>query len=446
MYRDAATTSGWSRRRLLTSAAGIAAGVMAVPVAGARGALAQTRLPAVTDWVRRHATPLDTIDPTAPPADLAPLRRSIGHATIVGLGESVHGTAEESELKHRTLRMLVEQLGFRSIAWEEQWTTGLLVDEYIRGGDGDLAGPIGRLGFQWQTREVADLLRWLREFNAGRADKVRFFGVEFYFLGLAAYDAIEDHVARTAPERLAELQGHLNVVRPATADIQAHIERYTRIPNKQPIIRHARQVRELVESLPHCPGDRDHAVTLHHARQIVFFYEHYSLPETAQDDYRDAHAAWNLRWWREFSGDDIGYWAASPHMADAPRLHIFASEPELRFASVGSFLRRWYGQGYRSIGFTFDHGTVSLGFGGTATMPPPEPDWFEQPFGAVGLDQFAVDLRAPAPPEVRRWLDAPVKTRGLPNFGPASFVEGGTLAEWFDIVIHRQQVSPALPA
>ena len=36
---------------------------------------------------------------------------------------------------------------------------------------------------QWQTREVADVLRWLREFNAGRADKVRFFGVEYYLTG-----------------------------------------------------------------------------------------------------------------------------------------------------------------------------------------------------------------------------------------------------------------------
>ncbi|MFI6746292.1 hypothetical protein ACIBI3_08835 [Actinomadura luteofluorescens] len=42
----------------------------------------------------------------------------------------------------------------------------------------------------------------------------------------------------------------------------------------------------------------------------------------------------------------------------------------MRFASAGSYLRRWYAPRYRSIGFT-------------------------------------IDLRAPAPPPVRRWLDAP---------------------------------------
>jgi erythromycin esterase len=72
-----------------------------------------------------------------------------------------------------------------------------------------------------------------------------------------------------------------------------------------------------------------------------------------------------------------------------------------------------YGQRYRSIGFTFDHGTVSLGPEGTVALPPPAPDWFERPFGKVGVDQFALALRTPAPPPVRSWLQAPIKTRGL---------------------------------
>jgi erythromycin esterase-like protein len=40
-----------------------------------------------------------------------------------------HGAAEELTLEHRTLRLLVEQMGFRSMAWEKQWTVGLQVDE-----------------------------------------------------------------------------------------------------------------------------------------------------------------------------------------------------------------------------------------------------------------------------------------------------------------------------
>jgi Erythromycin esterase len=123
-------TSRWPRRLL--------ASVVGVMLAGTLTAHAQARTDPVTGWIRHHAVPLDTVDPTAPLGDLAPLRRAIGDAEIVGLGESTHGAAEEETLKHRTLRLLVERMGFRSVAWEEDWTTGLQINEYIRTGRGDL--------------------------------------------------------------------------------------------------------------------------------------------------------------------------------------------------------------------------------------------------------------------------------------------------------------------
>ena len=79
----------------------------------------------MTDWARDHAGRIST--------------ETIGRASVVGLGESVHGTAQETTLKFRVLRLLVQQMGFRSLAWEEDWTLGRRLDAYIRGGQGDLA-------------------------------------------------------------------------------------------------------------------------------------------------------------------------------------------------------------------------------------------------------------------------------------------------------------------
>ena len=307
-------TSRWARRLL--------ASVVGVALAGTLTAHAQARPDPVTGWVRHHA-------------------------------------AEELTLKHRTLRLLVEDMGFRSVAWEEDWTTGLQIDRYIRTGRGDLDALMAQMSPQRQSREVAQVLAWLRDYNTGRADKVRFVGVEYYLLRALAYDAVKAHVARTAPQRLAELRRHLRVIRPDTADMFAYIQWYLAVADKAPYLDHARRVYRLVKSLPHRPGDRAHALALHHARQIVSFYEHYSLPQPPASDslvYRDAHAAQNL---------------------------------------------------------TFDHGAVSLGPEGTATLPPPASDWFERPFGKVGLDQFALDLHTAAPAPVRRWLQAPIRTRGL---------------------------------
>jgi erythromycin esterase-like protein len=399
----------------------------------------------VGDWITQNAVALHTVDPKAPLDDLAPLRGAIADAEIVGLGESTHGAAEEITLKHRTLRVLVEQMGFRSVAWEEDWTTGLQIDDYIRTGAGDLDALVSRMSPQWQSGQVADVLRWLRDYNTGRAEKVRLVGVEYYLTGSPAYDAIDAYVARTAPERLPELRDHLRVIRPSTANMFEHIQRYTGVADKKAYIGHARQVHDLVGGLPHGPGDRDHAVALHHARQIVSFYEHFDLPDSENVGYRDAHAAENLKWWRELTGDKIAYWGASAHTANALQLRI-VGPPDMRFPSAGSYLRRWYGERYRSIGFTLGHGAVSLGPGQTAVLPEPAEHWFERPFREVRADQFALDLRKPAPASARRWLEDPITTRGLPDRGPDSSMDGGSPAQWFDVIVHRQDVTPVLPA
>jgi erythromycin esterase len=133
---------GW-RLGLLIPAVGIMV-LASLPAASAWGSSQS-----VTEWIRQNAAPVN---------DTASLRRAVGDAQIVGLGESTHGAAEELTLKHSTVRVLVEQMGFRSIAWEEQWTTGLQVDHYIRTGTGDLDALMSRLGGQWQSREVAAVL------------------------------------------------------------------------------------------------------------------------------------------------------------------------------------------------------------------------------------------------------------------------------------------------
>jgi erythromycin esterase len=404
-------------------------------------------------WVRHYAVQLSTDDTGAPIDDLEPLRRSVGDAEIVGLGESAHGAREELALKHRTLRFLVERMGFRSIAWEDDWTMGPQINAYIRSGQGDLNAIMAEMSDQWRFREVADVLRWLRDFNArrGEGDKVQFVGVEYYLTRNVAYDVVDAYVARVAPERLAELRAHLNEIRPRGESIRDWAMTYTNdIKDKQPFIDNAHQVYALVEHLPHRPGDRDYDLALHNARQIVSFYEHYALPQPPASEslvYRDAHAAENLAWWHERTGDRIVYWAAAAHTANAPDLRVVVpGGPDWRYPTAGSYLRRRFGQRYLSIGFTLDHGSVSPGEGETATLPPPQPAWFEQPFGQVDLQQFALDLRSPAPPPVQHWLNGPIETRGFANAGPESSMSGGSLAQWYDLIVHRQDVTPAAPS
>ncbi|GAA5129211.1 erythromycin esterase family protein [Pseudonocardia adelaidensis] len=438
MHRD---TQNVRRRRRVAS---VVAATLALsgPVAACAGTQEPT---GTSDWIAANASAVTVTSPEGPLDDLAPLRNAIGNAEIVGLGESVHGAAEELTLKHRALQVLVEQLGFRSVAWEEDWTTGRRINDYLLTGAGDPDELVRRMSSQWQSREVVEVLRWLHDFNRDRTDKVQFMGVEYYLTGLESYDDVEAQVAAAAPEQLPEARQHLQAIRPASADIIAHIQAYSASPDKEPFLRHARALYNLVRDLPNKENDRDHAMAVHTARQILSFYEHFALPEADSHAYRDAHAAENLMWWRQLTGDKIAYWAASPHTANAPQLRISASEDgEIQFPSAGSHLRQEYGERYLSIGFMFDHGRVGFGGGEPVDAPKPAEGWFEQPLGQVPLEQFVLDLRAPAPSSVREWLDAPIVTRG--PMGPNSTCQGGSASQWFDVVVHGQEVTPASAA
>lgn len=49
------------------------------------------------------------------------------------------------------------------------------------------------------------------------------------------------------------------------------------------------------------------------------------------------------------------------------------------------------------------------------------------------------------PTAVRNWLCRPILTRGVPEAGTSSTMTGGTPREWYDALVHTQQVSAATP-
>ena len=193
---------GWA-----AAVAATATAAAALVVAAPAGQASQPADP-VTAWAAEQAVPLRTVDPNAPLDDLAALRRAVGGARIVGLGEAVHSTAEQTTLKYRTMRYLVEKLGFRRIAWEDDWSLGVQLDTYIRTGRGDLTALQNEMSGAWRSREVAAIFTWLRDFNARHPrDQVRFAGVEYYSTRPAAYDHVTEYVAAVAPGKSAELAG-----------------------------------------------------------------------------------------------------------------------------------------------------------------------------------------------------------------------------------------------
>lgn len=126
--------------------------------------------------------PLAGNDPNSPSlADLEPLRDLIGNATVAAFGESYHTSGGFYRMKHRLLRFLVEQMGFRAFAIESSWQGALIADIYVHGGGGTAEQAISQHINVWQGTEYAELVKWIRDWNSthsNSADKVTLFGFD----------------------------------------------------------------------------------------------------------------------------------------------------------------------------------------------------------------------------------------------------------------------------
>jgi erythromycin esterase len=119
---------------------------------------------AFSAFVAERAIPLGTTDPPAPLDDLEPLVEILRDARVVAIGESAHHVREYYLWRHRLLRFLAERCGFTVFAMESGFSEGLAVDDWVRGGPGDLDelaehGITYRMG---RCPEMRDLLRWMR--------------------------------------------------------------------------------------------------------------------------------------------------------------------------------------------------------------------------------------------------------------------------------------------
>jgi erythromycin esterase-like protein len=163
-------------------------------------------------WVRKATVPLRTLDPNDTDyADLEPLRRIVGNARVVSIGESAHQLHESYQLRHRVARFLISELGFDAFVMESGFPEGLAVHDWVRGGPGSVES-VANTGITYgfgEPTEVREQLTWLRQWNATHERKVDFYGMDISGSGVNVRPAIEACLSRLPPQpgdrRLLEL-------------------------------------------------------------------------------------------------------------------------------------------------------------------------------------------------------------------------------------------------
>ena len=139
---------------------------------------AQSTAP-VTEWVRASAIRLTTPEAGHGFADMEPLKKVVGNARIVSLGEATHGSREFFQLKHRMLEFLATQMGFTIFSIEANMPEAYKLNDFVLRGEGDPAKLIkGMYFWTWDTQEVLDMVLWMREFNKSGKGRVEFTGFD----------------------------------------------------------------------------------------------------------------------------------------------------------------------------------------------------------------------------------------------------------------------------
>lgn len=147
---------------------------------------------------RPFVRPIPAIDLTRPEfPDSAEVGELIGDARVIALGEGAHSISEFTAYGDALLRHLVQEHGVTAFVLESGFAEGLLIDEWIHGGPGEL-DDIARTGITYGFGESAQLKRqlaWLREWNAGGGD-VRFYGMDLSGSSTSPGPAVQACLAR----------------------------------------------------------------------------------------------------------------------------------------------------------------------------------------------------------------------------------------------------------
>lgn len=400
-------------------------------------------------WARTHLSRLSTLAADPPWDDLSDLGKMIGSATVVALGEGLHGMAEPLEFRNRLLRYLVEEKGFTAIAIESGIVESRIVHNYVRGGGGAL-NTVASEGMSWNFGALTHnhaLIEWLRQYNAApdRPRKINFYGFDvpgspgdpnarrsldtalvaaLHFLTAADAGAAADFAARVGrllpflrfdyygqldgPSYNQLTSGERDALTAAIADLVALLERH--------------EARYISAG---SPSDYEWA---HRAaiaarqldgwlRQIPLQWrasvEDLTLLDRAAD-LRDRAQADNLDWIikREGPQGKVLVFAHNAHLSlTSIRRTWWPLNPpaalqqtvSLQQEVAGTYLRRRYGADLFTLGHLVGHRKMPRDGTGSAVQHAPA-DSADGLFREAGVPMYLLDLRA-APPRVASWLE-----------------------------------------
>jgi erythromycin esterase len=271
--------------------------------------------------------------------DLTPLSKIIGKASIVGLGENSHGSATIYKLKLRMVQYMVKDLGFTIFALETPTVEADRINDYVLYNKGTLSDVIKNLVYpSWQTKEMVDIIEWIKQFNKTTNKKVEFKGFDMQD-GMAAFEAVQDFAKTNDSALLTALTELKQLYDKATNG---------KLPWEQ-VYQKAKMINDYLASKTAAAYVGVDVTLLQSIKHyMTVFLQSLSFKyKSDETKSRDEYMAENIDWLvKNYKGRKIIVSADNTHVTKVNH-------------KMGGFLSRWYGEKYLVFGFTYNTGYYS---------------------------------------------------------------------------------------
>ncbi len=336
-------------------------------------------------WLKSLVIPLKS-DSDQDKSDLICLKQLVSNVKIVGLGEETHGSGSIYRMKDRIVEYLIENEGFNVFALETEMPAASKLNNFINNGKGDPKQLLKDMGYwMWDTREMLDLLLWMRRYNETHVKKVLFAGIDMI-------DCEEPIGEITQLCNQHAKNDTLNIVKKLVADIKVYS---TYLKNKTPRTAsdsakyYSKEFQKNINA--DCASLREYANKKISNKHYDWFIQNIRIIEQYTQIFspghswydRDKYMAENLFWLQSQNPNSkIIVWAHNGHV-------------KMEFNSMGMFLHNEIKQSYLAIAFAFYEGTYSA-FGKNGhdiyRAQTAYPGTYEYYFHCVGYPYFLLDL------------------------------------------------------
>ncbi len=367
-------------------------------------------------WIRSNAIDLQRLG-SAEPVDAGrtfdlPISRE---ARLLAFGEEVHGVGTLIEIKSRIFRWLVANRGFDTFILEDDLAGCMAIDDFIQGRGEAKSPPISGLYWCWNNQDIADLVLWMREFNAQRPQAsrpLRFFGIDMQSSATASA-WLGRYLAGHEPESWSQHEEVLVAIRdkgwtlaelPAEefgliTGALAELERILgATPVKQPdsaALAERSIARRLVRTL----------------QQHAEFQVAMKAPDAVSFGLRDRFMAENARWVLKQQGPEsrVAICTANAHAA-LKNYAVNWQGTTGTVSSMGSFLRAELGANYLAIGLFRNQGEYlpdpRSGATGVAQIGAAAQGTINAGLASAGIERYWLPIAAAATGSpAAKWLN-----------------------------------------